>query len=373
MNPQLKYIIGGSLFLIIVVVGVFFLQNQRLGGESIRDMATATVSAGKTKKSNTDLEQIAKENLKEIYLAGGCFWGVEEYFSRINGVADVTVGYANGTSETTNYQLIHQTGHAETVHIQYDKSVVSLRELLLHYFRIVNPTSVNKQGNDVGTQYRTGIYYTDEQDMPVIDAALAELAKKYDKPIAIEKGPLEHYVLAEEYHQDYLEKNPNGYCHINVNEASYPVIDEALYTKPSDDEIKKMLTKEEYDVTQKNDTEAAFSNRYWDQFEPGIYVDIVTGEPLFSSKDKFESGCGWPSFSSPISPDVIRYKEDTSFNMVRTEVRSRVGDSHLGHVFTDGPKDKGGLRYCINSLSIRFVPKDKMEEQGYGYLLDYVE
>ena len=141
----------------------------------------------------------------------------------------------------------------------------------------------------------------------------------------------------------------------------------------SDEELKKTLSPEEYAVTQKNQTERAFSNRYWDKFESGIYVDVATGEPLFSSKDKFESGCGWPSFTQPISPDVATYKEDKSYNMTRMEVRSRVGDSHLGHVFTDGPQDKGGLRYCINSLSIRFIPKDQMEEKGYAYLLDYVD
>ena len=179
--------------------------------------------------------------------------------------------------------------------------------------------------------------------------------------------------MAEDYHQDYLKKNPNGYCHINVNQATYPVIDASKYPKPSDEELKKTLSPEEYAVTQKNQTERAFSNRYWDKFESGIYVDVATGEPLFSSKDKFESGCGWPSFTQPISPDVATYKEDKSYNMTRMEVRSRVGDSHLGHVFTDGPQDKGGLRYCINSLSIRFIPKDQMEEKGYAYLLDYVD
>ena len=160
---------------------------------------------------------------------------------------------------------------------------------------------------------------------------------------------------------------------IKKNQAAYPVIDASKYPKPSDEELKKTLSPEEYAVTQKNQTERAFSNRYWDKFESGIYVDVATGEPLFSSKDKFESGCGWPSFTQPISPDVATYKEDKSYNMTRMEVRSRVGDSHLGHVFTDGPQDKGGLRYCINSLSIRFIPKDQMEEKGYAYLLDYVD
>nr|WP_161979502.1 peptide-methionine (R)-S-oxide reductase MsrB [Streptococcus sp. S784/96/1] len=365
----LKQLLASLALVIILILGYLTLQTKG----NTKTMSKSEMTLPKVEKMAQKVKPVAPENLKDIYLAGGCFWGVEEYFARVDGVVDVTVGYANGKSETTNYKLIGQTGHAETVHVQYDKSRISLRDLLLHYFRIINPTSVNKQGNDVGAQYRTGIYYTDEQDLPIIEKALAELAKKYDKPIAIEKEPLKHYILAEDYHQDYLAKNPNGYCHINVNAAAYPVIDDTLYHKPSDEELKTLLSAEEYNVTQKNGTERAFSNRYWDQFESGIYVDVVTGEPLFSSRDKFESGCGWPSFSRPISPDVMVYKEDTSFNMTRTEVRSRVGDSHLGHVFTDGPEDKGGLRYCINSLSIRFIPKAEMEKNGYGYLLDYVE
>ncbi|EHI70327.1 methionine-R-sulfoxide reductase [Streptococcus ictaluri 707-05] len=310
---------------------------------------------------------------KDIYLAGGCFWGVEEYFSQVDGVIDVVSGYANGRGETTSYYLISQTGHAEAVHVTYDANRVSLRDILLHYFRIIDPTSRNKQGNDKGSQYRTGVYYTDKADLAVIDQVFKEKAKDYDKEIVVEKEPLKNFVKAEEYHQDYLKKNPNGYCHINVNEATYPVIDQAKYPKPSQEVIKKKLSKDEYRVTQKNETERAFSNRYWDSFDKGIYVDVVTVEPLFSSKDKFESGCGWPSFSRPISPDVLRYKKDHSFNMTRTEVRSRSGNSHLGHVFTDGPKEEGGLRYCINSLSISFIPKDKMVEKGYGYLLSSVD
>ena len=311
--------------------------------------------------------------MAEIYLAGGCFWGLEEYFSRISGVLQTSVGYANGQVETTNYQLIKETDHAETVQVIYDEKAVSLREILLYYFRVIDPLSVNQQGNDRGRQYRTGIYYQDEEDLPTIHTVVREQELLIGRKIAVEVEKLRHYILAEDYHQDYLKKNPNGYCHINVNQAAYPVIDASKYPKPSDEELKKTLSTEEYAVTQKNQTERAFSNRYWDKFESGIYVDVATGEPLFSSKDKFESGCGWPSFTQPISPDVVTYKEDKSYNMTRMEVRSRVGDSHLGHVFTDGPQDKGGLRYCINSLSIRFIPKDQMAEKGYAYLLDYVD
>ncbi|MDO5100594.1 MAG: peptide-methionine (R)-S-oxide reductase MsrB [Eubacteriales bacterium] len=341
--------------------------------QAVRESAAKTgreknQSAGNDMKEKNEI--VTKpEDKREIYLAGGCFWGVEEYFSRVKGVIDVTVGYANGRGDTTSYALIKQTGHAETAHITYDVKQVSLKELLLHYFRIIDPSSRDRQGNDIGSQYRTGVYYTDAADRTVIDQVFAEMAPKYDSPIVVERGSLEQYILAEEEHQDYLQKNPNGYCHIDVDQAADPVIDASLYEKPTDDEIRQRLTAEEYAVTQKNDTERAFSNRYWDQFEDGIYVDIVTGEPLFSSKDKFDSGCGWPSFSRPISAEVVHYQKDTSFHMERVEVRSRVGDSHLGHVFEDGPKELGGLRYCINSLSIRFVPRAEMESQGYGYLL----
>ncbi|MDD7267259.1 MAG: peptide-methionine (R)-S-oxide reductase MsrB [Lachnospiraceae bacterium] len=364
------YLLGSIAVVFLMILALRMFGGQAAAGtkERLERIKHGRASVQKTREEGKKME-VKKENLKEIYLAGGCFWGVEEYFSRVDGVVDVTVGYANGRGEVTNYSLIKQTGHAETAHIQYDQSVVSLKEILLHFFRIIDPTSQNKQGNDVGSQYRTGVYYTDEADLPVIDEVFAEIQAQHDKPLAVEKLALAHYVLAEDYHQDYLKKNPNGYCHINVAAAADPVIDKNLYHKPSDEEIKAKLTAEEYAVTQKNDTERAFSNRYWDQFEEGIYVDIVTGEPLFSSKDKFDSGCGWPSFSKPISPDVVKYSEDHSFQMDRIEARSRVGDSHLGHVFEDGPKEKGGLRYCINSLSIRFIPKSEMKEKGYGHLL----
>ncbi len=370
MNDKVKlFVLAGVILL--ALTGFYFLLTRNAGQTDSSQIEKASVSQGGKTVKKTEVSKDA--DLHEIYLAGGCFWGVEEYFSRVPGVTDAVSGYANGRGETTKYELINQTGHAETVHVTYDANQISLKEILLHYFRIINPTSKNKQGNDVGTQYRTGVYYTDDKDLEVINQVFDEVAKKYDQPLVVEKEALQNFVVAEDYHQDYLKKNPNGYCHINVNQAAYPVIDASKYPKPSDEELKKTLSPEEYAVTQKNQTERAFSNLYWDKFESGIYVDVATGEPLFSSKDKFESGCGWPSFTQPISPDVATYKEDKSYNMTRMEVRSRVGDSHLGHVFTDGPQDKGGLRYCINSLSIRFIPKDQMEEKGYAYLLDYVD
>ena len=310
--------------------------------------------------------------MAEIYLAGGCFWGLEEYFSRISGVLKTSVGYANGQVETTNYQLIKETDHAETVQVVYDEKVVSLREILLYYFRVIDPLSVNQQGNDCGRQYRTGIYYLDEADLPTINTVVREQELLIGRKIAVEVEKLRHYILAEDYHQDYLKKNPGGYCHIDVRDAEKPLIDAANYEKPSQAVLRENLSEESYRVTQEAATEAPFSNAYDQTFEEGIYVDITTGEPLFFAKDKFASGCGWPSFSRPISKELIHYYQDLSHGMERIEVRSRSGNAHLGHVFTDGPQELGGLRYCINSASLRFIAKDKMEKAGYGYLLPYL-
>jgi len=309
-----------------------------------------------------------KDKLHDIWFAGGCFWGVQAYFSRIYGVAETTVGYANGKTENPSYHELSNTGHAETVHISYDPDRVSLRTLLEHLFMIIDPTSINRQGGDFGTQYRTGIYYSDENDKQVIYSVIGEEQKKYKDPIAVEVIELEHYYLAEDYHQDYLENNPGGYCHVNFEtlKNTIPKVDSTNYNKLEQSEIKKILSPMEFLVTQESHTEPPFENAYWEQNEQGIYVDVVTGEPLFVSSEKFDSGCGWPSFTRPIDNDVIMEKHDVSHGMLRTEVRSRVGDSHLGHVFNDGPKEKGGLRYCINSASLRFIPLDKMEENGYG-------
>ncbi len=321
-------------------------------------------------------EEKGAEHLREIFFAGGCFWGVESYFSQIPGVSDVTVGYANGTTEHPTYEEVcsHTTGHAETVHVIYDPKQVSLQTLAEHFFRIINPLTAGRQGNDVGDQYRTGVYYTDEGDLETLQAVLDAEQEKYTAPIVTELTPLRCFYLAEEYHQDYLVKNPGGYCHIDFSSLDdfQPLVDPAAYSRPSDGELRSMLTEEQYLITQKGDTEYAFTGEYDSFFEPGLYVDVVTGEPLFLSRDKFDSGCGWPSFSKPIDPAVLVTHPDTSFGLSRTEVRSRVGDTHLGHVFEDGPKELGGLRYCINSASLRFIPYREMEAAGYGRFMELV-
>ncbi|MCR3923201.1 MAG: peptide-methionine (R)-S-oxide reductase MsrB [Firmicutes bacterium] len=306
------------------------------------------------------------EKLREIWFAGGCFWGVEAYFARVYGVAKTSVGYANGKSEDPTYQDIKYSGHVEAVHVSYDPSLVSLETLLTYYFRIIDPTSVNRQGNDLGTQYRTGIYYHYHSDRVIIEGALAQEQLKYKTPLVVEVMPLEHYYLAEDYHQSYLEKNPGGYCHVDFSQLATPV----QYSKPSDEHLRGSLTEMQYKVTQKSATEPPFDNEYWDHYERGIYVDVVTGEPLFLSSAKFDSGCGWPSYTRAIE-DVVIEKEDRNLGMLRTEVRSGVGDSHLGHVFNDGPQ--GGLRYCINSAALRFIPVEEMEAAGYGKYVHLVQ
>lgn len=362
------------IFAMITLTAVFIWKS----GMKVEAEASNAEAMPKKIEKQKDFDM---KKYGEIYLAGGCFWGVEKYFNKIKGVISTDVGYANGKTENPTYEQVSRagTGHAETVHVVYDKDAVNLSFLLDMFYDVINPTSLNRQGNDIGPQYRAGVYYSDPKDVPAIKSSLAKLQKKYSKPIVVEVLPITNYYLAEDYHQKYLDKNPNGYCHIGkdkfnkAEKAEMPKIDPAKYKKYADKVLKEKLTPRQMDVTQKNATEPAFHNEYWDKFDKGIYVDITSGEPLFSSTDKFESGCGWPSFSKPIDPKVVSEHSDKSFGMERIEVRSRSGDAHLGHVFEDGPEELGGLRYCINSASLKFIPKEKMEEEGYGYLLPYVE
>lgn len=315
--------------------------------------------------------------MAEIYLAGGCFWGTEKYLSVIRGVTETEVGYANGTTEHPTYEEVctGKTGHAETVHVVYDPAILPLEFLLELYYESIDPSSVNRQGGDAGTQYRTGIYYTDPADLPVIERSIEKLARRLDKPVAIEVLPLSNFWRAEEYHQKYLDKNPGGYCHIpksKLTRAARAIINPADYAPPDEKRL-GALTELQYDVTQHSATEPPFENEYWNEQRQGIYVDITTGEPLFVSTDKFESGCGWPSFARPLDPAAVTYHRDSTHGMERAEVRSRVGNAHLGHVFDDGPKELGGLRYCINSAALRFIPKEEMEKEGYGHLIEFVK
>lgn len=321
--------------------------------------------------AETERPGVTQSKPQEIYLAGGCFWGMEAYFQKVYGILDTEVGYANGRTETAGYRDLHASGHAETVKIVYDAQRISLAEIIDRYLRIIDPLSVNQQGNDRGTQYRTGIYYTNEADRAVAAAFLDLTEKELGQKPVVELEALKHFVPAEAEHQDYLKRNPGGYCHIGLSQASQP-----LYPgnpKPTDEELKRRLSPEAYDITQKAATERPGSSAY-NRFDvPGIYVDVVTGQPLFSTDDQFDGGCGWPSFSKPITTDVTRYRSDASHGMERTEVKSQGGDSHLGHVFDDGPPAAGGLRYCINGAALRFIPYDQMAEAGYERLMPYVQ
>lgn len=316
---------------------------------------------------------------KELYLAGGCFWGLDKYLSLLPGVVETQVGYANGDTENPSYEDVCRrgTGHAEAVKVIYDPEKISLGHILFMYFDVIDPTALNRQGNDIGKQYRTGIYYTDVNDLPVIEKAMKVLRRRYHRPgqadpVVVEVLPLDNYYPAEDYHQNYLNKNPGGYCHIGPSayvRAEKALVDPSFYELPPEEVLKEKLSEMEYHVTREDGTEPAYGNELHDFFEEGIYVDISTGEPLFSSGDKY-TACGWPSFTQPIDPSAVWAKMDYSHGMIREEVRSRVGNNHLGHVFPDGPKEKGGLRYCINSAALRFIPKGEMEDEGYGRYLN---
>lgn len=303
---------------------------------------------------------------KEIVFAGGCFWGVQEYFSRVPGVLSTETGYAQSEVAHPDYRQVcsGRTGAVEAVRIVYDPELVSLELLARRLFRIIDPVSVNRQGNDRGSQYRTGMYYSGKEAEETLARVMAEMQKVHDRPLAVELAPLRNFYPAEEYHQDYLKKNPGGYCHISFASLGDP--DLAMPGIPGKSELRAILSPEAYHVTQENGTEPPFSGAYWDSEKRGIYVDVVSGEPLFSSADKFQSACGWPSFSAPLDPDALVEKPDFTHGMSRTEVRSRKADSHLGHVFNDGPSERGGLRYCINSAALRFIPEAEMEKAGYG-------
>lgn len=299
------------------------------------------------------------KNFEEIYFAGGCFWGTQKYFDQFDGVISSEVGYANGKGDSVGYKdVCDNSGHSETVKVVFDSRYISLGKLINYFFLIINPYSLNKQGNDIGVQYRTGIYYRNEKQYLEIKEVYDYLQSKSEQKFVVEVLPLKNFILAEEYHQKYLDKNPSGYCHIPFN-----------YFNIQEKENKELLNKigkESYEIVKHSKTERPFSGKYDEFFEKGIYVDVVSGEPLFSSLDKFDSHCGWPSFSKPIQKGVIKEFEDNSFGMNRIEVKSKSELSHLGHVFNDGPSEYGGLRYCINSLALRFIPYDELDKEGYG-------
>ena len=304
------------------------------------------------------------------YYAGGCFWGLERYLKSIDGVTATTVGYAQSTIENPTYQQVCDdlTDAAETVRVEFDPDAVSLLTLTRLYIDAIDPFSINRQGTDEGRQYRSGMYYTDDTQKAVYDRALEQLEFRQGRRPATEVEPLRNFYPAEDYHQDYLDKNPGGHCHI--------AIDKIMHVRERQKLIDRIwsLNAQQYAVTQLDATEPPYENEYDQTFEPGIYVDVVSGEPLFLSTDKFEAGCGWPAFSKPIdASSLTKHLDERNPKRIRTEIRTAKSQIHLGHVFEDGPKERGGLRYCMNSAALRFVPKADMAAQGYAKYLPLLE
>ncbi len=355
----------------VFIIGLLTLIGIKLGWNSNRQLNAKDIDA-----------------YSKATFAGGCFWCMEAPFEALDGVKKVVSGYTGGSIVNPIYRQVSSgmTGHVEAVQVSFDPILVEYETLLKIFWQNIDPTDAGGQFADRGAHYTTAIFYHNEDQRKAAEASMERLdmSGKFKKPIATRILEAVDFYPAEDYHQDYYRKNPvkyerykegsgrSRYIKKNWSEEKMDLKKSGIFMKPDKSELSKSLSDMQYKVTQECGTEPAFRNEYWNNKKAGIYVDIVSGEPLFSSKHKFDSGTGWPSFTRPIQDENIVEVADNSYFMERIEVRSKLGDSHLGHLFDDGPEDEGGLRYCINSASLRFIPVEEMEEEGYGEYIRFV-